>query len=94
MGAGILRADDLSSTWRKQLDFTTKIFRARGLHLDDRHIRHADGSSFSASIVDTALYHWLILHAAREIDEGHPQPSSPDIHRMRSRTWAFWLTSV
>jgi malate synthase len=42
--------------WRKQLDFTTKIFRARGLHLDDRHIRHTDGSGFSASIVDAALY--------------------------------------
>jgi malate synthase len=42
--------------WRKQLDFTTKIFRARGLHLDDRHIRHANGEGFSASIVDTALY--------------------------------------
>ena len=27
--------------WKKQLDFTTKIFRARGLHLDDRHVRHA-----------------------------------------------------
>ena len=25
--------------WRTQLDFTTKIFRARGLHLDDRHVR-------------------------------------------------------
>src|SRR5215212_6362478 len=25
--------------WREQLNFTTKIFRARGLHLDDRHIR-------------------------------------------------------
>ena len=42
--------------WRKQLDFTTKIFRARGLHLDDRHVRHADGAGFSASIVDAALY--------------------------------------
>ena len=42
--------------WRKQLDFTTKIFRARGLHLDDRHIRHASGESFSASIVDLTLY--------------------------------------
>jgi malate synthase len=42
--------------WRQQLSFTTKIFRARGLHLDDRHIRHADGSGFSASIVDAALY--------------------------------------
>jgi malate synthase len=42
--------------WRQQLDFTTKIFRARGLHLDDRHVRRADGSGFSASIVDMALY--------------------------------------
>jgi malate synthase len=42
--------------WRTQLDFTTKIFRARGLHLDDRHVRHADGSSLSASIVDATLY--------------------------------------
>ena len=41
---------------RTQLDFTTRIFRARGLHLDDRHIRHADGAGFSASIVDAALY--------------------------------------
>ena len=31
--------------WRKQLDFTTRIFRARGLHLDDRHVRWADGLS-------------------------------------------------
>jgi malate synthase len=42
--------------WRKQLDFTTKLFRARGLHLDDRHVRHDDGSGFSASIVDATLY--------------------------------------
>jgi malate synthase len=42
--------------WRRQLDFTTKIFRARGLHLDDRQIRNADGSGFSASIVDATLY--------------------------------------
>ena len=42
--------------WRRQLDFTTKIFRARGLHLDDRHVRAADGRGFSASIVDAALY--------------------------------------
>jgi malate synthase len=44
------------SDWNKQLDFTTKIFRARGLHLDDRHVRHAGGASFSASIVDAVLY--------------------------------------
>ena len=42
--------------WETQLDFTTKIFRARGLHLDDRHVRHASGESFSASIVDLTLY--------------------------------------
>lgn len=39
-----------------QLAFTTKIFRARGLHLDDRHIRLGDGASFSASIADLILY--------------------------------------
>ena len=44
------------SDWKKQLDFTTRIFRARGLHLDDRHVRRADGGGFSASIVDMALY--------------------------------------
>jgi malate synthase len=42
--------------WRTQLDFTTKIFRARGLHLDDRHVRRAAGGGFSASIVDMTLY--------------------------------------
>ncbi len=42
--------------WRTQLDFTTKIFRARGLHLDDRHVRRADGAGFSASLVDATLY--------------------------------------
>jgi malate synthase len=40
----------------KQLGFTTRIFRARGLHLDDRHVREADGTGLSASIVDLALY--------------------------------------
>lgn len=42
--------------WKKQLDFTTKIFRARGLHLDDRHIRNTDGTGFSATITDATLY--------------------------------------
>jgi malate synthase len=46
---------EIVSDWRKQLDFTTKIFRARGLHLDDRHIR-INGRSVSASIVDMTLY--------------------------------------
>jgi malate synthase len=42
--------------WRTQLGFTTRIFRARGLHLDDRHVRSSDGTGFSASIVDAVLY--------------------------------------
>ena len=42
--------------WRRQLDFTTVIFRPRGLHLDDRHVRHVSGEGFSASIVDAATY--------------------------------------
>jgi malate synthase len=47
---------DIIDDWRAQLDFTTVIFRARGLHLDDRHLRNCDGSGFSASIVDTCLF--------------------------------------
>ena len=42
--------------WKAQLDFTTRIFRARGLHLDDRHIRRRGAAGFSASIVDLTLY--------------------------------------
>ena len=42
--------------WQTQLGFTTRIFRARGLHLDDRHVRRRDGSGFSASIVDMVMY--------------------------------------
>ncbi len=42
--------------WRRQLGFTTTIFRPRGLHLDDRHVRRRDGRGFSASIVDLTLY--------------------------------------
>ncbi|HJP32469.1 MAG TPA: malate synthase [Candidatus Latescibacteria bacterium] len=42
--------------WEAQLGFTTKIFRARGLHLDDRHIRLQDGTALSASVVDLVLY--------------------------------------
>lgn len=54
--------------WRAQLSFTTKIFRARGLHLDDRQIRHAGGAGFSASIVDSALY--IVNNHRRLIDAG------------------------
>lgn len=49
--------------WKKQLDFTTKIFRVRGLHLEDRQVRWRAGNTgdrsgpgFSASIVDAVLY--------------------------------------
>ena len=47
---------EILADWRAQLAFTTKIFRARGLHLDDRHVRLQDGTGFSASIVDLVLY--------------------------------------
>ena len=46
--------------WRAQLAFTTRIFRPRGLHLEDRHLRWAGGDGFSASVVDTVLY---VVHA-------------------------------
>ena len=49
--------------WRRQLSFSTRIFRARGLHLDDRHVRWSDGTGFGASIVDTVLY--TVANAAR-----------------------------
>src|SRR5437763_777173 len=42
--------------WTRQLDFTSVIFRPRGLHLDDRHVRRADGSGVSASMVDLVTY--------------------------------------
>ena len=41
--------------WRQQLGFTTVIYRVRGLHLDDRHLRLA-GDGFSASIADMVLF--------------------------------------
>lgn len=42
--------------WKEQLDFTTVICRARGLHLDDRHFRTLTGKPLSASLVDLALF--------------------------------------
>ncbi|MFH0996093.1 MAG: malate synthase [Pseudomonadota bacterium] len=42
--------------WKQQLDFTTRIFRPRGLHLDDRHICDGSGAGFSAAMVDAVLY--------------------------------------
>ena len=47
---------EIISDWKQQLEVTTRIFRARGLHLDDRHIAHADGHGYSASMADAALY--------------------------------------
>jgi malate synthase len=54
--------------WRAQLGFTTVIFRARGLHLDDRHIRRKGGPGFSASIVDAAMF--LVNNQSRLRAEG------------------------
>ena len=57
--------------WQEQLNFTTVIFRARGMHLDDRHVRCADGAGFSASIVDACLYvvnnHRALAAAGRSV---------------------------
>ncbi|MFN0064120.1 MAG: hypothetical protein ACKVPX_16555 [Myxococcaceae bacterium] len=53
--------------WKQQLSFTTRIFRTRGLHLDDRHVVEADGTGFSASIVDAALY---VANNHRTLREG------------------------
>ncbi|HZB13958.1 MAG TPA: malate synthase, partial [Chryseolinea sp.] len=47
---------DIITNWKEQLNFTTKIFRARGLHLDDRHIRDRNRVAVAASIVDLTLY--------------------------------------
>src|SRR5687767_800412 len=54
--------------WGQQLSFTTKMFRPRGLHLDDRQIRHANGEGFSAAIVDATLY--LVSNHRRLLDSG------------------------
>ncbi|MCW3114875.1 MAG: Isocitrate lyase [Segetibacter sp.] len=48
--------ESIVTDWRRQLDFTTKLFRARGLHLDDRHMLDADRVAMAASIVDMTLY--------------------------------------
>lgn len=47
---------EIIADWREQLNFTTIMYRARGLHLDDRHVRCVDGTGFSASMVDLALF--------------------------------------
>ncbi|RKZ18671.1 malate synthase [bacterium] len=61
---------DIVTDWREQLDFTTRLFRARGLHLDDRHVRVGD-RALSASIVDLVLYvvnnHAALREAGRSV---------------------------
>jgi malate synthase len=47
---------EIISDWKTQLDFTTMIYRVRGLHLDDRHITLKSGELLSATIVDACLY--------------------------------------
>ncbi len=47
---------EVITDWKEQLNFTTKLFRARGLHLDDRHIRDGSGIAMAASIADLTLY--------------------------------------
>jgi malate synthase len=47
---------EIVEDWKSQLDFTTRIFRCRGLHLDDRHIRDAEGVALAASIADLCLF--------------------------------------
>lgn len=56
------------ANWREQLGFTTKLFRCRGLHLDDRHVREAGGTGFSASIADLVLY--VVTNHERLLAEG------------------------
>jgi malate synthase len=58
---------DIVRDWKAQLKFTTKLFRARGLHLDDRHIRDERGTAMAASLVDMTLYvvnNYKALHKA------------------------------
>ncbi len=44
------------TNWKEQLDFTTKIFRVRGLHLDDRQVFESADVALAASIVDMTIY--------------------------------------
>jgi malate synthase len=66
--AGEFFGHPIVDDWSKQLRFTTKIFRPRGLHLDDRHVRSSAGDGFSASIVDTTLF--VANNHRRMTDEG------------------------
>ena len=80
LGGGLPRAGRSSTTGARQLGFTTRIFRARGLHLDDRHVRWSGRPGFSASIVDlVALRGEQRRDAARRGPLGRPLPAQdPD----------------
>ena len=56
--------DPTVENWREQLDVTTVIFRPRGLHLDDRHVREASGTGLPASLVDTSFF---VAHNAERL---------------------------
>jgi malate synthase len=76
----------INPDWRKQLDFTTKIFRARGLHLDDRQLRYK-GVPLSASMVDAVVY--LVNNAKTLLANG----STPTLYLPKIQTYeeaAFW----
>ena len=57
---------EIIENWREQLEVTTRIYRARGLHLDDRHTRDSQGRGMSASIVDATLYVTAVHETLRE----------------------------
>ena len=46
--------DRIIEDWWRQLDFTTRLFRPRGLHLDEPEVT-VDGRPVSAAILGTAL---------------------------------------
>lgn len=59
---------DIINNWEDQINFTTKIFRTRGLHLDDRHIRDTSGEALAAPITDMTLY---IVNNYRELQKAN-----------------------
>jgi malate synthase len=80
--------------WRKQLEHTTPIFRARGLHLDDRQVGRADGTGFSASLVDLVLYvvnnHAALQKAGRTVALYIPKIQTAE----EAALWNRMLTSL
>jgi malate synthase len=84
---------EIIADWRKQIRFTTRIFRARGLHLDDRHIEHEDGRGFAATIADLVLYCQQPPGAARSGALG--RPAMPKIQTVAEAAyWALLLDTL